>query len=100
MTDENIYNYFLNNQQTSNHQSLIFGLRELNSTELNHYCLNFSLINPPIINQRINFTSNYELLMYTSGCYYLDANYNWQSDGLTVSLLFFCFWKKNRSFIQ
>jgi hypothetical protein len=35
----------------------------------------------------LNFTSNYELRIYTSGCYYLDTNNNWQSDGLVVSLV-------------
>jgi len=42
---------------------------------------------PPITNERFNFTSNYELRIYTSGCYYLDSNNNWQSDGLLVSLI-------------
>ena len=45
-------------------------------------CSNSSINNPPITNQRFNFTSNYELRIYTSGCYYLDSNNNWQSDGL------------------
>jgi hypothetical protein len=68
---------------------VIFGLRELNSTEIVQYCWNFSIINPPITNQRFNFTSNYELRIFTSGCYYLDSNNNWQSDGLIVSFIFY-----------
>ncbi|CAF4380400.1 unnamed protein product, partial [Adineta steineri] len=68
---------------------LIFGIRELNSTEINNYCLNNSSINTslPITNEPFNFTSNYELRIYTSGCYYLDDNNNWKSDGLTVGPL-------------
>lgn len=31
-----------------------------------------------------NFTSNYELRTYTSGCYYLDQYHQWKSDGLVV----------------
>ncbi|CAF0978543.1 unnamed protein product [Rotaria sordida] len=69
LTNENIYKYFVNNQQTSDHQSLIFGLRKLNSIEI------------------IEFCSNYELRIYTSGCYYLDSNNNWKSDGLIAGSL-------------
>ncbi|CAF4139161.1 unnamed protein product, partial [Adineta steineri] len=42
LTNDDIYRYFIDNQQTPNHQSLIFGIRELNSTEMNTYCLNNS----------------------------------------------------------
>jgi hypothetical protein len=91
LTSESIYTYFIDNQQTSGHQSIIFGLRELNSTETLDVCSITSInISPPITNQRSNFTSNYELRVYTSGCYYLDTNNNWQSDGLVVSLVLFC----------
>ena len=87
LTDDSIYTYFIDNQQTSGHQSMIFGLRELNSTEMSDVCSNNSLNNPPIRNQRFNFTSNYELRIYTSGCYYLDETNSWQSDGLIVGSL-------------
>jgi hypothetical protein len=83
LTNDTIYTYFVDNQRTSGHQSIIFGLRELNSIEIN----NCSMTTPPITNQRFNFTSNYELRIYTSGCYYLDKNNNWQSDGLKVGSL-------------
>jgi hypothetical protein len=88
-TNGSIYRYFLNNQQTSDHQSLIIGLRELNSTEMSNSCLNSSSLNNslPIRNERFNFTSNYKLRIYTSGCYYQDENNNWQSDGLIVGEL-------------
>jgi hypothetical protein len=89
LTNESIYTYFIDNQQTSGHQSLIFGLRELNATEVIDYCSLSQLTNPPITDTRFNFTSNYELRLYTSGCYYLDANNNWQSDGLIVSAAYF-----------
>ncbi|CAF4101680.1 unnamed protein product, partial [Adineta steineri] len=66
----------------------IFGIRELNSTEINNYCLNNSSINTlPITDESINFTSNYELHIYTSSCYYLDESNNWKSDGLIVGSL-------------
>ena len=52
-----------------------------------NFCSNSQMKSPPITNERFNFTSNYELRIYTSGCYYLDSNNNWQSDGLLVSLI-------------
>ncbi|CAF1124779.1 unnamed protein product [Adineta steineri] len=89
LTNDDIYRYFIDNQQTPGHQSLIFGIRELNSTEMNNYCLNNSSINTslPITDEPFNFTSNYELRIYTSGCYYLDENNDWKSDGLIVRSL-------------
>ncbi|CAF4201484.1 unnamed protein product, partial [Adineta steineri] len=89
LTNDDIYRYFIDNQQTPGHQSLIFGIRELNSTEINTYCLNNSSINTslPITDEPFRFTSNYELRIYTSGCYYLDENNNWKSDGLIVGSL-------------
>ncbi len=74
---------------TVGHQSLIFGLRELNSTEIDDVCSNQSISNPPISDTPFNFTSNYQLRIYTSGCYYLDSDNNWQSDGLLVSISLF-----------
>ncbi|CAF4146964.1 unnamed protein product, partial [Adineta steineri] len=88
LTNDDIYRYFIDNQQTPGHQSLIFGIRELNSAEINTYCLNSSSINTlPITDETYDFTSNYELRIYTSGCYYLDESNNWKSDGLTVGPL-------------
>jgi hypothetical protein len=88
LTNESIYTYFINNQLTVGHESLIFGLRELNSSELNDFCSNYSMNRSvPISDRSFNFTSNYQIRVYTSGCYYLDANNNWQSDGLIVGSL-------------
>ena len=87
LTNENIYTYFIDNQKTVGHQSVIFGLRELNSVEMVNVCSNSSVTSPPITNDRFNFTSDYDLRVYTSGCYYLDENNNCQSDGLIVGPL-------------
>ena len=88
LTNESVYTYFLDNQQTLSHQSLIFGLRELTSMEIFEYCsTNSSSNHLPITDETFNFTSDYELRIYTSGCYYLDSNNNYQSDGLTVGSL-------------
>ncbi|CAF4282463.1 unnamed protein product, partial [Adineta steineri] len=66
LTNQTSYTYFINNQQTSDHQSIIYGLRELNSTEMINTCSNTSISSLPITDQRFNFTSNYQLRIYTS----------------------------------
>lgn len=86
LTNENIYTYFIDNRRILNHQSVTYGLRELNSVEIKDYCSNTPINNSPIFNEPFNFSSDYELRIYMSGCSYLDANNRWQSDGLWVSL--------------
>ncbi|CAF4451521.1 unnamed protein product, partial [Adineta steineri] len=50
-------------------------------------CSNSSITYLPITNERFNFTSNYQLRIYTSGCYYIDNNNQWKSEGLIVGPL-------------
>ena len=84
-SNESLYEYFLDNDRTKGHRSLIIGLRELNTSESTDLCLNSSSNKRlPRSDQPVQFTSNYFLRFYTSGCYYLDANQQWQSDGLVV----------------
>jgi len=81
----NFHSFYVDNEQTRNHRSLVFGLRELNSSEIVSYCPNnSSQLNPSITNQRFNFTSNYKLRVYSSGCYFLDENNQWNDRGLQV----------------
>ena len=88
LCSSSLYTHFLNNQQTNGHQSIIFGVRQLNSTEVDHWCSNPSThLNPPRSDQPFRFTDNYELRLYTSGCFYLDADHRWRSDGLQVGPL-------------
>ncbi|CAF1035223.1 unnamed protein product [Adineta ricciae] len=89
LPNDTVYNYFIDNNRTKNHQSIIFGLRQLNTTEQSNQCSNASVTQqqPPVSNQPFNFTSNYELRIFTSGCYYLDTNSNWQSEGVLVGPL-------------
>lgn len=90
LSEEKIYRYFLDNHKTKDHQSLIFGFRELKSTELNQSCFSQSPNRTvPISDQPFKFHSNYQLRVYTSGCYYLDENNQWRSDGLLVSGFFY-----------
>jgi hypothetical protein len=83
--NDNIYKYFLDNRVVSNHQSIIFGLRQLNPKEIEDFCLNVLTKNFPIIDSLLNFTS---------ACYYLDKNNYWKSDGLWGKYLFL-FYLKN-----
>jgi hypothetical protein len=83
-TNESVYTHFFANNQTFGHHSLIFGLRQLNSTEIIESC-STSIVGPPLTDQRFHFTSNYERRLYTSSCYYFDEkSEEWKSDGLTV----------------
>ena len=80
-----LHTFFLNNQQTSGHRSIIFGIRQLNETDLLHECTNeWNHTQPLRSDQPFRFTDNYELRLYTSGCFYLDADHRWRSDGLVV----------------
>ncbi len=57
---------------------------------MNKFCSNESFqSNSFIFDEPCHFSSNYEIRIYQSGCFYLDSNNQWQSDGLLVSVLFF-----------
>ena len=88
LCSSSLYNHFLDNQQTTGHQSIIFGVRQLNGTEVDHWCSKPSAhADPPRSDQPFRFTDNYELRLYISGCFYLDAEHRWRSDGLQVGPL-------------
>ena len=61
VNNQNDFNFMLDNQQTVGHRLLIFGLEEENSN-----------------------SSEYEYRVYSSGCYYLNKQNQWTSDGLRV----------------
>jgi hypothetical protein len=86
-TKDGDYVHFLDNNQTVNHQFIIYAIREMTAKEKNDFCSNpnlsqslLSMINEPMI-----FSSNYSIRVYQSGCFYLDSNNHWQSNGLLVS---------------
>ncbi|UJR25593.1 hypothetical protein I4U23_006937 [Adineta vaga] len=66
------YTYFISNTRIAYHQWAIIGIRELKTCHFDNF------------NDKNEFSSNYSIRMYTSGCYYLDKYHTWQSDGLTV----------------
>ena len=58
--DQNYFSFMIDNQQTVGHRLLIFGLEEEEENE------------------------EYEYRVYSSGCYYLNKQNEWKSDGLLV----------------
>jgi len=67
------YTYFIDNNRILHHQWAILSIREMKECKHDN------------LNNNIQFSSDYSIRIYTSGCYYLDENNNWQSDGLIVS---------------
>jgi len=65
-----------------------YSIRELDSSELNSYCLNNSQTIPssfPLIQNQSNFTNSFMLRAYSSGCYYYDVNTGkWSSNGMDI----------------
>jgi hypothetical protein len=63
-----------------------YGIRELSQNEMNSYCLNeSSLTTFPHIQSEVNFTSDFMIRSYSSGCYYFDANTGkWYSNGMDI----------------
>jgi len=63
-----------------------YGIRELNASEIDSFCLNnIALTSIPLIQNQVNFTSDFLLRTYTSGCYYYDTNTGkWSADGMTL----------------
>jgi hypothetical protein len=83
-SDDYIYSYMLDNIRTRNHQYAMFGIRELTDNESEIYCKNRTNRLEPITDQVATFTANYQIRTYTSGCYFLDKNFYWQSYGVVV----------------
>lgn len=88
LNEEGNYVHFLDNTQVSHHESIIYGIRELNEIEMDYFCTNKTIDqrgNVPKFHHPLYFTTDYQLRIYQSGCFYLDSNYQWQSGGLIVS---------------
>lgn len=67
------FTYFIDNMRVSHHQWAIFGIREMKGCNRHN------------LDDNVQFSSDYSIRTYTSGCYYLDDNNQWQSDGLIVN---------------
>jgi polycystin 1L2 len=63
-----------------------YGIRELSQNEMNLYCLNNRSLNAfPQIQLEVNFTIDFLIRSYSSGCYYFDTNTGkWLSNGMDI----------------
>jgi hypothetical protein len=74
------YTFFVTKNHLQNHQSAIFGVRELNEIGI----CEENTDEPPEIHGDSQISANYSYRVYASGCYYLDKDNNLQSNGLEV----------------
>jgi hypothetical protein len=87
--NESFYMFFQNMTQINGYKGFVgYSIRELDSSELNSYCLNNSQTIPssfPLIQNQSNFTNDFMLRAYSSGCYYYDVNTGkWSSNGMDI----------------
>ena len=64
-----------------------YSIRELDPNEMMLYCsLNSSLKTLPLIQKQVNFTNDFMVRAYSSGCYFYDTNAGkWSSSGIEIS---------------
>jgi hypothetical protein len=87
----NYYLFFQNVSQINGFKGFVgYNIRELDAKEANSYCSpqnksNSNLKLFPLIQARINFTSDFFIRSYTSGCYYYDTQTGkWSSNGMEI----------------
>jgi hypothetical protein len=81
--------FFQNMSQINGFKGFVgFNIRELDSNETHLYCsknMRNKVTQLPLIQKRINFTSDFLLRSYTSGCYYYDIQTGkWSSNGMEI----------------
>jgi hypothetical protein len=82
-----VHNVMISENETRDHDAFVFGLRELDDGEAIGHCSSSlsSSATMPVRDERVMFSGDYWIRTFISGCYYLDSNEQWQSDGLRVS---------------
>ena len=62
-----------------------YAIRELVPTEVDQYCIQTITLSLPLLKTRVNFTSDFMIRTYTSGCYFYDKKTGkWSSEGVEV----------------
>ena len=90
LNNESYYSFFQNVTQINGFKGFVgYGIRELNSSEFDFFCSSNSTLTYiksfPLIQVQINFTSDFFIRTYTSGCYYYDTNSGkWLPDGMSL----------------
>jgi hypothetical protein len=88
--DRQFYSFFINSNEIQRYQGFIgVGIRELVNDEISQYCSNGTNkpVKPPYLLKTSNslFTSDLNLLVYSSGCYYIDQSTGkWSAYGLEI----------------
>ena len=86
--NESYYMIFANMNKTNGFNGLVYiSIRELDSNETSYLCNQTETIQEPPISSYdyLNFTNNFYLRVYSSGCYYYDTKTNlWSSEGVDV----------------
>ena len=89
MNKDKNYIFFQNMKEMNGFKGFVgYGIRELSFDEMDIYCekkaKNISIAFPQIDNQ-VNFTSDFLIRAYSSGCYFYDTNTGkWNSDGMEI----------------
>ena len=85
--DDQFYQFFLSNKQVKGFKGFVgYGIKELSPVELTTHCLlNSSMATTQQNFSLTNFTSDFSVRTFTSGCYYYNVSSGkWSSDGLEV----------------
>ena len=62
-----------------------YSIRELDSNETDLYCSSSQANEIPKSQNQVNFTSDFMLRTYSSGCYFYDTNTGkWSSNGMDI----------------
>jgi len=87
--NESFYMFFQNMTQINGYKGFVgYSLRELSSQELVTYCSSSTIQSQnklPVIQTKVNFTNDFMVRSYSSGCYYYDTNAGkWLSNGMDI----------------
>ena len=82
---QGLHVHFIDHLRTNEHHTLVFGLREMNAADRAAHCNDTApVLRSSAIVFPSNFTSDYELQIFTTACHFLDSHHNWKSDGVRV----------------
>ena len=85
--NKSFYRFFYNMSQVNGFKGFVgFSIREMSLNEIDLYCTsNSSRKSLPIIQNKVNFTRDFRIRSYSSGCFYYDLNTGkWNSDGMEI----------------
>ncbi len=85
--NKSFYRFFYNMSQVNGFKGFVgFSVREMSLNEIDIYCnVNSSGKPLPLIQNKVNFSSDFRIRSYSSGCFYYDLNTGkWYSDGMEI----------------